>query len=233
MISSPPWLLRLRRGTFRVGITLKGNRWLAGISCGATLACRSRLLLRKISLTLWTYGHFHHLHHSGSRVAEQLRATDPVFAAAYLLSHGAVKIVLAIALWMNRLWAYPLAIFVFGAFAVYQVFRLERAYSIGLLLLTISDAVIIWLTLLEYRDQKRLHALRTGRILASGPSAFDCLRGSVPTHSRSAQNKIRSPCGMPAPRGGRTPHPPPPAGGSSPPGRNSTDAASLSSHRAR
>jgi uncharacterized membrane protein len=61
---------------------------------------------------------------------------------------------------MNRLWAYPLAIFVFGAFAVYQVFRLERVYSIGLLLLTISDVVIIWLTLLEYRDQKRLHALR-------------------------------------------------------------------------
>lgn len=160
MISSPPWLLRLRRGTFRVGITLKAIDGLLESLAGLLLLVDPDVL-RKISLTLWTYGHFHHLHHSGSRVAEQLRATDPVFAAAYLLSHGAVKIVLAIALWMNRLWAYPLAIFVFGAFAVYQVFRLERAYSIGLLLLTISDAVIIWLTLLEYRDQKRLHALRT------------------------------------------------------------------------
>jgi uncharacterized membrane protein len=61
---------------------------------------------------------------------------------------------------MNRLWAYPLAIFLFGVFVIYQVFRLERVHSIGLLLLTISDVVIIWLTLLEYRDQKRLHALR-------------------------------------------------------------------------
>jgi uncharacterized membrane protein len=160
MISSPPWLLRLQRGTFRVGITVKGVDGLLESLAGLLLLVDPDAL-RQISLTLWTYGHFHHLQHSGSHVAEQLGATDPVFAAAYLLSHGSVKIALAIALWMNRLWAYPLAIFVFGAFAVYQVFRLERVYSIGLLLLTISDVVIIWLTLLEYRDQKRLNALRT------------------------------------------------------------------------
>ena len=159
MISSPLWLQRLRRDTFRVGITLKGVDGLLESIAGVILLVDPDAL-RKISLTLWTYGHFHHLHHSGSHVAEQLGATDPVFAAAYLLSHGSVKIALAIALWMNRLWAYPLAIFVFGVFVIYQVFRLERVHSIGLLLLTISDVVIIWLTLLEYRDQKRLHALR-------------------------------------------------------------------------
>ncbi len=159
MISSPPWLRRLLRDTFRVGIILKAVDGLLESLAGLLLLVDPDAL-RKISLTIWTYGHFPHLHHAGSHVAEQLGATDPVFAAAYLLSHGAVKIALAIALWMNRLWAYPLAIFVFGAFAVYQVFRLEHVYSIGLLLLTISDVVIIWLTLLEYRDQKRMRALR-------------------------------------------------------------------------
>jgi uncharacterized membrane protein len=160
MISSPTWLRRLLRDTFRAGITLKAVDGLLESLAGLLLLVDPDAL-RKISLTLWTYGHFHYLHHAGgSRVAEQLGATDPVFAAAYLLSHGAVKIALAIALWMNRLWAYPLAIVVFGVFVIYQVFRLERVHSIGLLLLTISDVVIIWLTLLEYRDQKRLHALR-------------------------------------------------------------------------
>lgn len=154
---NPPrlWLKKLQRGTFRLGISLKGIDGLLESTAGAALLVNPEAL-RNLSLTLWTYGHFHHTHKIvGGRVAEQLAATDPVFASLYLLSHGLVKIVLAAALWMNRLWAYPVAIFVFGSFVIYQVFRLERVYSIALLLLTISDVVIIWLTLLEYRDQKR------------------------------------------------------------------------------
>lgn len=148
----------LQRSTFRVGISLKGLDGVLESLAGSVLLVRPAAL-RNLSLTLWTFGHFRHTHHVGGRLADQLTATDPVFASIYLLSHGLVKIVLAIALWMNRLWAYPAAICVFGLFVVYQVYRLQRLYSIGLLLLTIFDVAIIWLTVLEYRDQKRLRAL--------------------------------------------------------------------------
>lgn len=160
MISSQLTLQKLQHGTFRVGITFKGLDGLLESIAGAVLLVNPAAL-RNISLNVWTMGPFHHHPHNLSkRLAEQVAATDPVFASFYLLTHGLVKIVLAIALWMNRLWAYPAAIAVFGLFVVYQVFKLERMYSIGLLLLTISDVLIIWLTLLEYRDQRRARALR-------------------------------------------------------------------------
>jgi uncharacterized membrane protein len=160
MISSRSGVQKLQRGTFRIGITLKGIDGFLESVAGLVLMVNPTAL-RNLSLTLWTYGHFHHPQHfGGRRFAEQLAATDPVFASLYLLSHGSVKVVLAVALWMNRLWAYPVAIFVFGSFVIYQVFRLQRAYSIALLLLTISDIAIIWLTVLEYRDQRQLRAVR-------------------------------------------------------------------------
>ena len=157
MNSSPAWLRRLRRGTFRLGITLKGIDGLLETAAGVVLLVDPSIL-SNISLTIWTFGHFHH--HRTGRIGEQLAMTDPRFASLYLLSHGLVKVVLAVCLWMNRLWAYPAAILVFGLFGVYQIYRLERVYSIGLLLLTISDAIIIWLTALEYRDQKRQRLLQ-------------------------------------------------------------------------
>jgi uncharacterized membrane protein len=72
----------------------------------------------------------------------------------YLLSHGAVKVILVIALWMNALWAYPLTIFVFGGFGAYQMYRYSHTHSIAMLLLTIFDAALICLTWMEWREQK-------------------------------------------------------------------------------
>jgi uncharacterized membrane protein len=156
MTGSTSRMQGLRRGTFRVGITLKGFDGSLETAAGVLLLVKPSAL-RDLSLTMWTFGHFHH--HGGGRFAGQLAATDPVFASMYLLSHGLVKVVLAVALWMNRLWAYPVAILVFSAFAIYQIYRLQHVYSTGLLLLTISDIAIIWLTILEYRDQRRIHSL--------------------------------------------------------------------------
>jgi uncharacterized membrane protein len=76
------------------------------------------------------------------------------FAALYLLSHGLVKVLLVTCLWLNKLWAYPLTIAVFGAFAVYQVFRFTHTHSWALVILTIFDVLIILLTWNEYRHQK-------------------------------------------------------------------------------
>jgi len=155
---NPPstWTQELLHGTFRVGITLKGIDGLLETTAGVILLVKPSAL-HDFSLTLWTFGHFHH--HGGGQLAGRLAATDPVFASLYLLSHGLVKVALAVALWMNRLWAYPVAILVFGVFVIYQIYRLERIYSLGLLALTVFDVAIIWLTTAEYRDQKRLRSI--------------------------------------------------------------------------
>src|ERR1700751_1124492 len=97
--------------TFRVGITLKGVDGVLETIAGVLLLVNPGTL-RNLSLTLWTYGHFGDPNHFESSHLGRLANTDPTFAGMYLLSHGFAKVVIVFALWMNRLWAYPLAIFV-------------------------------------------------------------------------------------------------------------------------
>jgi uncharacterized membrane protein len=55
-----------------------------------------------------------------------LLSSNRLFASIYLLCHGAAKVALVVALWMNALWPYPLTIVVFGAFSVYQTYRFSH-----------------------------------------------------------------------------------------------------------
>lgn len=68
-----------------------------------------------------------------------------LFGAGYLIGHGAVKVGLVAGLLRGRLWAYPAALAVLSIFIAYQLYRLTYAYSLPLLLLTIVDAVIVFL----------------------------------------------------------------------------------------
>lgn len=80
-----------------------------------------------------------------------------LFAAVYLLSHGIIKIFLSVGLLRGKLWAYPVAIVVFALFIVYQIYRYTYTHSFFLILLTLFDLLIIWLTWHEYkRVQKHL-----------------------------------------------------------------------------
>lgn len=145
----------LLHGTFRAGIAIKGVDALLEAIAGALLAVNPGAL-RHLSVAL-TYGGFRIAHSFiTDHLARRLENADPSFAAAYLISHGLVKVVLVIALWMEKLWAYPLAIVVFAAFCVYQVFRFTHTHSIGMVLLTIFDVAIIYLTWNEYREKRRL-----------------------------------------------------------------------------
>ncbi len=77
------------------------------------------------------------------------------FAAIYLLSHGLIKIVVIVALLRHKLWAYPALIVVLGAFIIYQIYRLSYKFSVGLLLLTLFDVLVIGLTWLEYKKHSK------------------------------------------------------------------------------
>ena len=77
------------------------------------------------------------------------------FASIYLITHGLSKALLVACLWMNKLWAYPLTMVVFGVFCVYQMHRFTHTHSIFLVLLTIFDLILIYLTWREYQQKKR------------------------------------------------------------------------------
>ncbi len=79
------------------------------------------------------------------------------FAALYLFSHGIIKLILVIGLLRDKLWAYPSAIIVFVLFIVYQIYRYLFTHSIFLILLTVLDVAVIWLTWHEYRYFKKYH----------------------------------------------------------------------------
>lgn len=79
-----------------------------------------------------------------------------LFGGIYLLAHGAVKVVLVIALLLNKLWAYPCMIVVLLIFIGYQLYRIALDASAGLIALTIFDAMIVVLTWREYRRQRRI-----------------------------------------------------------------------------
>lgn len=77
------------------------------------------------------------------------------FYAAYLLSHGVVKIMLVGGLLREKLWAYPASFAVLGAFIAYQLYRFSFTHELALIALTLLDLIVIWLALHEYRLLRR------------------------------------------------------------------------------
>jgi uncharacterized membrane protein len=77
------------------------------------------------------------------------------FAALYLLTHGIINALIVVGLWKEKLWAYPASFVALGAFTLYQLYLLSFGYSLGLVLLTILDIVIILLVWHEYGVLKK------------------------------------------------------------------------------
>ncbi len=78
-----------------------------------------------------------------------------LFTALYLLAHGLVKVVLVLALLMNKLWAYPWMIAVLVVFILYQLYQFTLTPSVGLVALTVFDILIVVLTGHEYGRHRR------------------------------------------------------------------------------
>jgi uncharacterized membrane protein len=150
----------LQHRAFEAGILLKGIDGLLEVIGGALVWFVTPALLVSVFRTL--YGH-EIFRVAGEQVGFHLRAASEKFAnggkifpSLFLVSHGITKILLVIAIWRNKLWAYPLMIFVFGAFAIYQVYRLVHTQSVILAFLTVVDVAIIYLTWREYQEQRAI-----------------------------------------------------------------------------
>lgn len=95
--------------------------------------------------------------HDILKTAHGLTGASLIFGAAYLLSHGVVKLILVVEVLRNRLWAYKALIGVTALFVVYQTYRITGKFSMSLFLLTIFDLAIIYLTIIEYKKHKLRH----------------------------------------------------------------------------
>jgi len=83
--------------------------------------------------------------------ASQFSVTTKNFYAFYLLSHGVVKLALVAGLLRGKLWAYPASLVVLGLFIAYQAYRYSHTHSIGLLVLSLFDILVMVLVWHEYR----------------------------------------------------------------------------------
>ena len=81
------------------------------------------------------------------------------FYAFYLLSHGIVKLALVVGLLRNKLWAYPASLIVLSLFIIYQVYRFSYTQSVGLIVLTIFDLIVMILIWHEYGLMRRHHSV--------------------------------------------------------------------------
>ena len=147
----------LLHDTFRAGITLKGIDGLLEATGGiilwfvrpSALNHIARLFLqhdlpfdRNEFLTIHLFQATQHL------------ATARHFISVYLILHGLIKAVLVAALWFDLFWAYPVTMVVFSLFSGYQLFRFTHTHSVALIVITVFDVLIIYLTWREYLDQK-------------------------------------------------------------------------------
>jgi len=154
-----PRASELRERFFRISVALKGLDALAEIVSGlALLIIKPEFFLRLISLL--TQDELEEdprdfIAHQVQNLASHISIGAQHFAAFYLLANGVVKIGLVGGLLKDKLWAYPWAIVVFGAFILYQLYRFTFTHSLGLIALSAFDAAVIWLIWLEYRARLR------------------------------------------------------------------------------
>ena len=77
-----------------------------------------------------------------------------VFWATYLIFHGTVKVMIVIGLWLEKLWAYPIAGIVLIAFIAFQIYEYMHIPSVMFILMTALDLTIIAMAWVEFKRLK-------------------------------------------------------------------------------
>lgn len=155
---------------FRITVTLKGLDGLLEVVGGVVLLIVSPASIEHFVRFLTAHELAQdphdfiarHLLHSASGLSR----SATVYGGIYLLSHGLTKVVLVVLVLRGKLWAYPLIIGLLLAFIVYQVYRLTYKVTFGLVVLTLFDMLVVWLTWREYRIKRRALASTTPETLA-------------------------------------------------------------------
>ena len=140
---------------FELGVSLKFLNGMLEVIGGIFLFFSTPRSLSKLAATLLTNELLEDpkdlVANTLLHAVQGLSANAQIFARAYLLVHGIVKVGLVIALWNKKLWAYPLAGVVLVLFTIYQVYLFSHSRSLFQLVLTVVDVVILLLLWSEYR----------------------------------------------------------------------------------
>jgi uncharacterized membrane protein len=144
--------------TFNVALILKGLDGLLELVGGILLLIISPDTIDRLAHSLTQHELSENPHdlliHHLLRLTGNLHHTQ-TFGAVYLLTHGLVKIVIVIGLLRREHWSYYVAFVFLGGFVIYQIYRLTYAPSLGLVLLTVFDLFIIWLTWREFKRRRQ------------------------------------------------------------------------------
>jgi uncharacterized membrane protein len=87
------------------------------------------------------------------------------FAGLYLLAHGVVKVLVAVLLFMEKTWVFPLALILFSLLVTYSIHRLSLNWSWILAGFVTFDLFAIWLIAKEWQA---VHRLRASAAVAGG-----------------------------------------------------------------
>lgn len=87
------------------------------------------------------------------RIAGHWSLSTQHFGAIYLLIDGFINIGLVIGLLRRIWWSYPVAAGILSIFILYQVHRVQRTHSTGLIWLSLLDGAIVLLIIREYRSR--------------------------------------------------------------------------------
>ena len=89
------------------------------------------------------------------KYTQSLDGHSTLLGAIYLVTHGAVKVVLVYALFRNRMWAYPMMLAALVIFVTLQTVDLFNEFTWGVFALTIFDIFMIWITNREWQLHKK------------------------------------------------------------------------------
>jgi uncharacterized membrane protein len=160
--------------TFKIGLVLKGLDGVLEVIGGILLLFLSPQAIQHFVRVLTAHELSEDPHDLIARsllhTTAHLSHGTTLFGAIYLLSHGIAKIVLVALVLKDKLWAYPWLIGLLLAFIAYQLYQITAVrFSIGLALLTVFDAVLVWLTWREYRAKRAKQHQARAAVAAPSP----------------------------------------------------------------
>jgi len=94
------------------------------------------------------------LANAAEHLLDSLSFDTKQFASIYLVGHGLVKIFLVYALWREKLWAFPAALWFLALFIIYQLYRFTHSHSTALLIFALLDMCVSWFIWREYLARK-------------------------------------------------------------------------------
>jgi uncharacterized membrane protein len=99
-----------------------------------------------------------HLGHASAHIVQHGAGAfvqSSTFVTVYLLSHGSLKLALAIFLFLEQRWIFPVAAIVLSGFVVYMTHRAMLHWSVWLAAFAMLDALTLALVLNEWRQPIR------------------------------------------------------------------------------